>query len=49
MKPMGMDYRKGKGEVIRQKCQRCGKEMVNILAPDDKVIEYVREINKSLS
>ena len=46
MIPIGMDHRKGKGEVIRQKCQKCGKEMVNIIAPDDEVIEFVREQHK---
>jgi hypothetical protein len=46
MKPIGIDYRKGKGEVIRQKCQKCGKEMVNMLAPDDDVIGFVRMLHK---
>ncbi len=30
MKPVGIDYRKGKWDVIRHKCQKCAKEMVNI-------------------
>ncbi|MBP9780116.1 RNHCP domain-containing protein [Candidatus Gracilibacteria bacterium] len=45
MQPIGMDYRKGKGDVIRQKCNTCGKEMVNIVAPDDEIIAFVRKLN----
>lgn len=45
MEPIGVDYRKGKGEVIRQKCQKCAKEMVNILAPDDEILSFIRRLN----
>jgi hypothetical protein len=45
MKPIAMDYRKWKWDVIRQKCTTCGKEMVNIVAPDDEIIAFVRKLN----
>lgn len=48
MKPIGIDYRKNKGDMIRQKCQKCGKEMLNMVAPDDAFLAFVREINKNL-
>jgi hypothetical protein len=48
MRPIGIDYRKGKGDVIVQKCEKCGKEMVNKLAPDDEVLVFVREQNKKI-
>lgn len=48
MKPIGIDYRKNKGDMIRQKCQKCGKEMLNMVAPDDAFLAFVRENNKNL-
>lgn len=48
MKPVGMDYRKGKGDMIRHRCEFCGKEMLNKLAPDDDIIGFVRKNNKTL-
>lgn len=35
MEPIGIDWKKGKGDMIRHRCQKCGKEMLNIVAPDD--------------
>ncbi len=35
MKPAGLDYRSGKGWMIRHECERCGKRIVNKPAPDD--------------
>lgn len=48
MSPVGMDYRKGKWDMIRHQCQKCGKEMLNKVAPDDDVIGFVREKNKKI-
>lgn len=45
MIPIGADYKKGKGDMIRQKCKKCGKEMLNMLAPDDDFLSFVRKIN----
>jgi DNA-directed RNA polymerase subunit RPC12/RpoP len=49
MRPIGLDYRKGKGEVIIHECEKCGKKIVNIPAPDDELLEFVRERNKKLT
>ncbi len=49
MKPIGIDYKKNKGDMIRHQCIKCGKEMLNIVAPDDHFLEFVREINKKTS
>ncbi len=46
MEPIWVDYRKNKGDMIRHKCQKCSKEMVNMVAPDDEFLRFVREINK---
>jgi predicted hydrolase (HD superfamily) len=43
-----MDYRKGKGDMIRHRCEKCGKEMLNKVAPDDEVVKFVKKHNKSL-
>ena len=42
MAPVGIDYRKNKGDMIRHRCETCGKEMLNIVAPDDDFLEFVR-------
>ncbi len=47
MKPVGIDYRKSKGDMIRHRCEKCGKEMLNIVAPDDDFLEFVRKRNNN--
>lgn len=42
MAPVGIDYRKNKGDMIRHRCETCGKEMLNIVAPDDDFLGFVR-------
>ncbi|MDD5769482.1 MAG: RNHCP domain-containing protein [Candidatus Gracilibacteria bacterium] len=46
MKPIGIDYKKNKGWMIKHSCQKCGKEILNKVSPDDNYIDFVREINK---
>lgn len=46
MEPVGIDYRKNKGDMIRHRCQKCGKEMLNVVAPDDEFVAFVRKLNK---
>lgn len=48
MRPIGMDYRKGKGDMIRHRCEKCGKEMLNKLAPDDEIVKFLKNHNKTL-
>lgn len=45
MKPIGIDYKKNKGDMIRHQCTRCGKEILNKVAPDDAFIAFVRKLN----
>jgi hypothetical protein len=47
MEPVGIDYKKNKGDMIRHKCTKCGKEIPNIVAPDDDFISFVRKFNKN--
>jgi ssDNA-binding Zn-finger/Zn-ribbon topoisomerase 1 len=47
MEPIGIDYRKNKGDMIRHRCKKCGKEMLNIVAPDDDFISFIRKLNKN--
>ena len=49
MEPIGIDYRKNKGDMIRHRCQKCGKEMLNIVAPDDEFLGFVRKLNKKIA
>ena len=45
MAPVGIDYRKNKGDMIRHRCETCGKEILNIVAPDDDFLAFVRRMN----
>lgn len=49
MEPIGIDYRKGKGDMIRHRCQKCHKEMLNIVAPDDDFLGFIKRLNKKLT
>ena len=48
MKPIGMDYRKRKGDMIIHECEKCKKRMLNQVAPDDEIIVFVKKLNKNL-
>ena len=48
MKPIGVDYRKNKGDMIVHECSRCKKKILNQVAPDDEFLKLVRELNKNL-
>lgn len=41
MEPIGIDYKKNKGYMIKHKCIKCGKEILNKLASDDEFLEFV--------
>lgn len=49
MRPIGVDYRKGKGDMIIHECTKCSKKIPNQVAPDDHFLEFVRERNKKLT
>ncbi len=48
MKPIWIDFKKNKWYMIKHKCTKCSKEILNKLAPDDNFLEFVKKMNKNL-
>ncbi|MDD2487430.1 MAG: RNHCP domain-containing protein [Candidatus Gracilibacteria bacterium] len=48
MKPVGIDYKKNKDYMIKHRCLKCGKEILNKVASDDDFLDFVKKLNKSL-
>jgi len=46
MKPIGIDYKKNKWNMIKHKCIKCWKEILNKIAPDDAFLEFIEKRNK---
>ena len=46
MKPIWIDYKKNKGYMIKHKCQKCNKEILNKVAIDDNFLDFTKKINK---
>lgn len=46
MKPIWIDNKKNKWWMIRHKCQKCEKEILNKLAPDDNFLTFIKNYNK---
>ncbi|MCD5380347.1 RNHCP domain-containing protein [Candidatus Gracilibacteria bacterium] len=46
MEPIGIDYKKNKGDMIKHKCTKCDKVILNQIAPDDSFLDFVKKINK---
>lgn len=46
MKPIWIDNKKNKWWMIKHKCSKCGKEILNKVAPDDNFVDFVRDLNK---
>ncbi len=40
MSPIWIDHKKNKGYMIKHKCQKCWKEILNKIAPDDNFLEF---------
>jgi hypothetical protein len=34
--------------MIKHKCIKCGKEILNKIAPDDNFLDFIKKINKTL-
>jgi len=47
MKPIGIDYKKNKWYMIKHRCTKCSKEILNKIAPDDNFLEFIQKINKT--
>lgn len=45
MKPVWMDYKKNKWNMIQHKCKKCSKEILNKVAPDDDFLSFVKKLN----
>ena len=46
MRPIGVNYKKNKGDMIVHECEKCHKKILNQVAPDDAFLQFVREMNK---
>jgi len=47
MQPVWIDYKKNKWNMIKHKCIKCSKEILNKIAPDDNFLDFVEKINKT--
>lgn len=45
MKPIWIDFKKNKWWMIKHKCQKCWKETLNKIAPDDNYLEFIKKLN----
>ena len=48
MKPIDIDFKKNKWNMIKHKCIKCWKEILNKVAPDDAFLEFVQKRNKMI-
>jgi hypothetical protein len=46
MQPVGIDHKKNKWNMIRHRCIKCKKEILNKVAPDDNFLDFVKKVNK---
>ena len=47
MKPIGIDYKKNKGNMVRHKRIKCNKVILNKIAPDDDFLTFVQDLNNN--
>lgn len=47
MKPIWIDYKKNKWYMIKHKCTKCSKEILNKVAPDDDFEKFINTLNKN--
>ncbi|MGE4444063.1 MAG: RNHCP domain-containing protein [Candidatus Altimarinota bacterium] len=45
MEPVGIDHKKNKGWMIKHKCKKCKKEILNKVAPDDNYLDLIKKLN----
>ena len=45
MQAVWIDYKKNKGNMIKHKCLKCWKEILNKVAPDDNFLDFVNSVN----
>lgn len=44
MKPIWIDHKKNKWDMIKHKCVKCQKEMLNKIAPDDDFLSFQKAL-----
>ncbi|MCP4524023.1 MAG: RNHCP domain-containing protein [Candidatus Gracilibacteria bacterium] len=47
MTPIGMDFKKNKGNMIKHRCTKCKKEILNKVAPDDNFLDLVKKLSRA--
>ena len=45
MIPIWMDFKKNKWDMIKHKCIKCSKEILNKIAPDDNFLDLINKLN----
>lgn len=48
MEPVDIDFKKNKWYMIKHKCKKCWKEILNKIAPDDNFLNFIEKRNKKL-
>jgi DNA-directed RNA polymerase subunit RPC12/RpoP len=48
MPPIDIDYKKNKGNMIKHKCSKCQKEILNKVSPDDNFLDFVKKRNMNI-
>lgn len=46
MHPIWIDYKKNKWWMIKHKCIKCNKEILNKVSPDDDLLTFIKKLNK---
>ncbi len=47
MEPIWIEYKKNKWNMLKHKCAKCGKEILNKIANDDDFLSFVEKMNKN--
>ncbi len=48
MVPVDIDYKKNKWYMIKHKCIKCNKEILNSVSDDDNFMEFIEMRNKAI-
>lgn len=47
MMPVWIDHKKNKWWMIKHKCKKCSKEILNKISPDDNYLDFIKKINSN--
>ena len=48
MVPVDIDYKKNKGNMIKHRCNKCQKTILNKVALDDRFLDFIKKRNKMI-